>query len=426
MNILLINPNRFSNPPVIPIGLEYIAASIEQTKNHLIKILDLCFSNNPSEDLKQALLDKNYNLVGFTVRNIDSVIYKKNEFYLIEIAKLINIVRPKNIPIVIGGASCDADPIGLKEFLNVDYLIFGPGDVAILKLIESLENKIKINPIINGWEIGINPDLSRNPLKYFNYMQYFDKGGIAAFQTQVGCNGNCHFCFEKCTQISSRNPTIVIDDIITIIKSGFNDFHLADTEFNQNLVDSEKFLQILDEKLTKSRLKMNWAIYIKPKPVSKHLFDLFKKTGLNLITLSIESSEEMQRRNNYSFDDIDIIFELAKDRGIKIAIDMISGAPTETIRELEKAIRFFKLNPPKRVGINIIYRIYKNTDIYKYIVENIDNQKGYLLNSVDSIKNPIIPIFYKKFNENEIMEIIGDDPLFKMEGEESGVNYQRT
>ena len=45
MRVLLINPNRYQSPPVPPIGLEYIAASLEE-KGHHAKILDLCFSEN--------------------------------------------------------------------------------------------------------------------------------------------------------------------------------------------------------------------------------------------------------------------------------------------------------------------------------------------------------------------------------------------
>ena len=50
MKVLLINPNRYKFPPAPPIGLEYLAACLEQ-KGHTAEILDLCFSENIYEEI---------------------------------------------------------------------------------------------------------------------------------------------------------------------------------------------------------------------------------------------------------------------------------------------------------------------------------------------------------------------------------------
>ena len=80
-NILLVNPNRFKDPPVIPIGLEYIVDALEKA-NHHVDILDLCFSESPEEEITSILSEKSYNIVGFSIRNIDSLDYFNNEFFL--------------------------------------------------------------------------------------------------------------------------------------------------------------------------------------------------------------------------------------------------------------------------------------------------------------------------------------------------------
>ncbi len=45
MKVLLVNPNRYKSPPVPPIGLECIAACLEE-KRHEAEIIDACFSED--------------------------------------------------------------------------------------------------------------------------------------------------------------------------------------------------------------------------------------------------------------------------------------------------------------------------------------------------------------------------------------------
>ena len=59
MKILLINPNRYKYPPVIPAGIEYIIGSLSSSK-HEYAVIDLCFSINPKQDLINRI--KSYKL----------------------------------------------------------------------------------------------------------------------------------------------------------------------------------------------------------------------------------------------------------------------------------------------------------------------------------------------------------------------------
>ena len=54
MKLLLINPNRYHNPPVMPIGLEYLSGAVTAA-GHDVEVLDLCFSDKPMDELSKAL-----------------------------------------------------------------------------------------------------------------------------------------------------------------------------------------------------------------------------------------------------------------------------------------------------------------------------------------------------------------------------------
>ncbi|MHA1372601.1 MAG: hypothetical protein ACTSRA_23135 [Promethearchaeota archaeon] len=64
MKILLVNPNRIQQPPVIPIGLEYIGSSLLDN-GHGVEILDLCFEPEPSKKLANILEKMQFDAIGF-------------------------------------------------------------------------------------------------------------------------------------------------------------------------------------------------------------------------------------------------------------------------------------------------------------------------------------------------------------------------
>ena len=74
MNVTLINNNRYLSPPVVPTGLEYLVAPLEDT-GHRVSILDLSFSENPPGYITTFLDYSRPEIIGFPVRNIDSSIF---------------------------------------------------------------------------------------------------------------------------------------------------------------------------------------------------------------------------------------------------------------------------------------------------------------------------------------------------------------
>ncbi|MCX7679874.1 MAG: cobalamin-dependent protein [Spirochaetes bacterium] len=425
MKILLVNPNRFCKPPVVPIGLEYVASAVESMSTHALRVCDLCFADDPTKALLAELSADRYEIVGITVRNIDSVIAKGNQFFLDDIASFTNMVKRMGAVVVAGGAACDADPYAMKDYLNVDYVIRGPGEIAFVELANAIAEKRSMGCIINGWSYGIGETISRNPLKYFNYASYIAHGGIAAFQTSAGCPSRCHFCYERCTPLFFRNYDAVIDDLLTIIRAGYDHFHLADSEFNVSLEHACEFLKKLSLRLKQGGLTMRWALYMKPTPFSGELFDLLKETGAYLVTLSFESSLKEQARCGYSYRDVEIFLRECTARSIDVAVDMLSGAPGETIDEMKIAIEFFSHHRPSRVNINTAFRVYRNTPLFAHLCENFADEQRYVSDPKALKEKPLSPVFYQKFSDDDVRKIAGSDPLFAIEGEEKGVNYQR-
>ena len=111
MKILLINPNRYRTPPVPPLGLEYLENALRET-HHECRILDLCFSDDPLLALEEGINSFNPDIAGVTVRNIDTVLFHNNAFFLDDIKILVDHLKKRSIPVILGGSGYSFIPEG--------------------------------------------------------------------------------------------------------------------------------------------------------------------------------------------------------------------------------------------------------------------------------------------------------------------------
>ncbi len=418
LRILLINPNRMRSPPVIPIGLEYLTAPLEK-QGYDVRIVDLCFSSSPIEDLENYLRKEKFDIVGFSIRNIDSCIYFNNEYYLPEFKKLIDCVKPHKIPIILGGAGFSAMPNEILEYLQADYGIIGPGERAFPKFLEAWQADQLENKIFNGWNYGLDDDLIQLRAKRVDYQNYYSNEGIIGFSTHAGCQNQCPYCIEAGTRVSFRKIPNILKEIEHLVNLGYTHFHLCDSEFNSDLNYSIDFCNALAEK----SFPLKWTLYMKPFPYNEKLFRVLHESNAYLITLSVDSDKITQTLNNYSYDDLAKIIELCNKYKIEVAIDLLTGYPYETIDSTIEILKFFQKNRPKTVGISFYYRIYKNTSLENSIKNDPALQKK-LTRAYMEKENFLEPIFFSQYEQDDLEEIIAGDQLFRIAGVEAGVNYQ--
>lgn len=416
--ILLINPNRMLNPPVIPIGLEYLTTSLEK-QGHNVKILDLCFSSTPVQEIDNTLRKERFDIVGFSIRNIDSCIYFNNEYYLPEFKKLIDCVKQYKIPIILGGSGFSAMPNEILDYLQADYGIIGPGERAFPKFLESWQGGQVENNIINGWNYGLDDNVTHILAKNVNYQKYFANEGIAGFSTHIGCQNQCPYCIEASTNVSFRKIPNILREIENLVNLGYTHFHLCDSEFNTDLNFSIEFCEALANK----SMLLKWTLYMKPYPYNEKLFRVLHESNAYLITLSVDSDKITQALNNYSYDDLANIIDYCNKYKIELAIDLLTGYPYETIDSTKEMLKFFQKNRPKTVGISFYYRIYKNTPLEKSIKNDPILQKKLTRMYADK-ENFLEPIFFRQYKKRDLEELIADDDLFRIAGIEPGVNYQ--
>jgi radical SAM superfamily enzyme YgiQ (UPF0313 family) len=414
MHILLINPNRYKFPPVVPLGIEYLAGALENS-NHSYDVLDLCFSDDPVTDILNAFKKSKPGIVGFTIRQADTVLYQNNEFFLDEIKEYIKTCKALGYKVVAGGAGFSVMPREIMDFTGVDYGISGPGEIALVRLLDALQSGSPFQKLTDGYNDFTSSHYSFPRKKAFDYTKYLDNEGIIGFRTQIGCNGECIFCSEAGKKIIFHQPDDVGEEILKWKDMGYSRFHLCDSEFNLHLPHSVNVCKSIGEIAGVT----NWALYMKLHPFSDELFHHLSRSGAALLTLSLDTVNAGEKY----FEEISTFLTMANDHNIKVAIDLSTGYPHEEKDNLKAMLECLEKNPVETVGINAFYRIYPGTGLYRQIVTDpgLKNNIPGNISSGDFIR----PVFYNSFSVDELMEITGNSEKFRIEGFEKATNYQR-
>jgi tRNA A37 methylthiotransferase MiaB len=411
MNILLINPNRFTSPPVPPIGLEYTAGCLEQD-GHRTKIVDLCFSENIVNDLANAVKSFDPDIAGITVRNIDSVLYQDNEFYLNDIKEIVHYLKSSHgLKVLLGGTGLMTNPQAVLDYLEADYAFVGPAEEDLHSFLMKLGNSLPAEKIHYG---NCKPDFAcPRRSSSIDYEQYYQTGGIAGFETHKGCSSSCIYCLEANSRVAFKRPEDIVKEIRGFVDTGHNHFHLCDPEFNEDLDFSLTFC----EALKFSGMDLRWALYMKPANYNRKLFKLMKATGVYLITLTVDSFNKC----SLYWSDVEKIVFNAKSNGISLAVDFLAGFPYEEESVLVDCLDLFRRVQPDVVNINTYIRLYKTLKVTQTVIKD-RTLYAYLLGATDD-RAMIKPVFYNHINDNRMEELIQGDTIFKIAGKGKGVNY---
>jgi radical SAM superfamily enzyme YgiQ (UPF0313 family) len=413
MKILLINPNNYQSPPVPPIGLEHISGALERGR-HETEIVDLCFSGSPTKELDRTLNRFKPAIIGITVRNIDSVLYHANEFFLDGIGEIISHIKKMyGLKVIIGGSGVSANPGAVLAYLHADYAIAGPAEEKINDLLEEIGAGRDPGKVLYR-EYRYDLSCPRNTAG-IDYKKYYERGGMAGFETHKGCSSSCVYCLEANTNVSFKRSEDVVAEIRGFAEAGYRRFHLCDSEFNEDLDYCLDFCAALK----REGLDIDWAVYMKPANFNKRLFRLMKECGVSLITLTVDSWKKCPLYHS----DIEKIVFSARSNGLKVAVDFLGGFPYETEDTLLFYLDMFRRLQPDSVGINTHIRLYKSLQITKIIMKD-ESLKNNLVGHIED-STLLKPVFYNQISIDRLRELIGSDEMFRIEGLEKGVNYER-
>ena len=343
MNILLIQAYLGgTEPPVFPLGLSCIASSIE---GHAIKAFDPNVSKDPHQELIHMLKGFQPDVIGISLRDIDSTNTRKVIFYYRYFKEIIDLLKansPNHSKIIVGGSgfSMFASKI-MQDEPRIDFGVYLEGEKTFPELIRNLKDPHKVKGIFyrkNGRvlftgsrdhvDLNMLPAPDRTIIGIEPYIGIPDAIGV---ETKRGCALSCIYCiygFLNGKRYRLRTAEKVADEIESLVSdSGVRSFMFVDSVFNIPLSHAEAIC----EEMIKRRVHASWSAWFNEKYLTEEFVKLVRRAGCEKIMLSPDGFSD------------EVLFSLGKTMNKRDILETFNIL--RKIDEVEVCYNFFK-NPP--------------------------------------------------------------------------------
>jgi len=345
--IVLVKPNGRKglgfSVDVIPIGLEYIAASIEKEVDD-VHIVDMELEEQPF----QYFLDIfDPDLVGISMSATDHD----------EGLRLAKIANKSGVTTVMGGYHPTAIPDELLSYSQVDIIVRGEGELTMKELVQkgSPEGVLGIS-YKKGKRIIHNPDRPLIgdldslpfPARHLRRHKYKDRMNSNGREFDVitmsrGCWGRCSFCCEPYmskNRMRFRSPENIINELFEII-AFHNEKPLLIFVTDPHFMGDPKRIDHLCDLLQKNELNIVFSVMTRVDCIARYP-ELIKKTcnsGILSYELGFESpnqkdlndvkkgiTPDMQRR----------AAKILRDNGANVSGTFVIGLPGQSEEEIKQ------------------------------------------------------------------------------------------
>jgi len=344
MRTLLVNPPyAFSEVPIMPMGIAYIAGVLEHNGNE-VQILDLLVSRYSKEKIKRRLEEYQPDIVGLTSVTMNYPIASD----IIKHCKSVN----EDIITVIGGPHVTFCPVEtLNEAPWIDIVVRGEGEQTMLDIVsgKKLEDidgiAFRSDGIKLTGERRLIQDLDELPLParhLFPLSRYHALDVHASIIAGRGCPFNCIFCVGSKMggrRARYRNPKLVVDDIEQALACGFKEVNFEDDLLTLN----HRHVYAICDEITARGLKFNWSVFSRADTVNLELLRRMKEAGCTWMLYGVESGNQQildTAKKKITLEKIREGVRLGKEAGINVMASFIIGLPGETKETLKETDQF--------------------------------------------------------------------------------------
>ncbi len=390
MKCFLVDANIATSPyPVYPLGMSMVANALKKA-NHDVFQFDFLQSNSSYENLCSIIAEKQPEIIGISMRNIDNVNSLKEEKYTGVVKSIVKAIKSvTSSPVVLGGTAFSILPEKLLEVIGADFGIVGEGEELMVKLTSLIEaDKPPLQKIFKA-----KSDLKGTQIQRAYYDKdimnyYLENGSIANVQTKRGCIHRCVYCsypYLEGNKFRNRDIQETIDDIKFLqneckVKMIF----FTDSVFNDR---QGNYIKLLEE-MVRQNISIPWTAYIKPEKISQSTIKLMKKTGVRGVEIGSDGASDESLAGlgkSFRFKDVIECNKNFADNKVATANFFMFGCPNETISSVMDGIdNIIKL----KQTVSFIFqgiRILPNTKLY-----NIALEQGV----IDQDNDLLEPVYY--------------------------------
>ena len=287
------------------------------------------------KDAIKTITKENPDIVGLSVNQVTL----KSALMIAKLIKQHN----SNIKVVFGGPYIT---ITQPKFDNVDSIIIGEGEEALLEYCKNPKPKI-ISNRINDLNSLPFPDRDNLLLKG----KHIEYGHMI---TGRGCPFNCIFCASK--KIWGNSVRLrSVDNVVKEMNEIENKYHTNQYLFRDDTftISKKRTIEFCD-RIKNSNYR--WQCDTRIDNLSYDILTRMKNSGCYGIRIGVESGNERMLNfinKKITKDKVRQVVKDCKNIGINITTYFIVGLPTETNNEVIDTINFIKELDPNDVSISI-------------------------------------------------------------------------
>ncbi len=342
---------------VYPLGLAYLKGCLNE---HVVDAVDLNTAENPYSDLSERLRAFQPDIVGISLRNIDSTNKGIVQFYYAHLKEMIDIVAAVSTArIIIGGSgfSIFAETI-MKDEPRIDLGVYLEGEHTFPALLKNLDEPEKVpgvfywkngNVLFSGppdvtlFDADVKPDFSVLPMG-----PYRAADNAVGVETKRGCAFNCIYCiypFLNGHRYRLKSPVAIVDEIEDLVcRHGISQFMFVDSVFNVPL----KHATAICEEMIDRRLNVTWSAWLTEKNLNRQFIRTIVKAGCRLVIFSPDAMDdevlEILGKNICRRDILDALNLVAEQDELEIGFNFFKNPPGQNLNNFLRILIFIVKN----------------------------------------------------------------------------------
>ncbi len=425
MNVIFIQPDfpeTRAYDSIFPFGYACMGAVL-QREGHRVEYVCPAAKHLGMENVVDYIARSNANLIG-----IGGLLP-----YLSAIIKLVGMiksVRP-DIPVVLGGMMATYTPELVLRKARADFCIAGEGEIALLKLVNNLENGEDYSSIpglvferdgqivnngmgeIMPLEDIPMPNWDDFPMDYYLYGDWYlpkysrtRNERVFSWLLSRGCPMKCNFCASGC-KARYKKVDRAMAELCEIVELFDPDYLLLTDNF---LLHNRKYITEFCEALIANRFRFRFSMTGRFDIVEPQLLALMKKAGCQVIFYGLEcANNEILNfmKKNITVEQAIKGIELTKRAGIYPMVSIMFGQPGETVEDFLNSLTIALTttdakDPVPNVASVMSLLTFPGTEIYKYAKEH-----GYFADDEDYWKKygNTFRINYTKYTEITVEQL---------------------
>ncbi len=385
MKVLLISENRCTDNLVpYPLGLAYIAAAAREA-GHEVTALDMMFSADPLADLESAITEREPDVIGLSLRNIDNQDIRNPVTFMPWVKEVVETIRARSqVPVILGGTGFTLFPGQCLEYLGLEMGIVGEGEETFPALLERLAGRrdpagmpgviLRRDGRIIPGPSPARPDFATLPLpdrdvvdvRPYRWSPVAESTYLANLEARRGCHMRCIYCpnpLIEGREMRLRPLEAVADELASLERDyGLPAAMFVDALFNYPL---DYTLELCDA-IASRGTTIRWACSLNPSFYDPRLAPAMRRAGCMGVSLGNESGSEdtlAALRKDFSKADAARMIRQIKDAGLRVVCFLLLGGPGETRETVQESVAFLDELAPDQVTVTVGIRIYPGCEL---------------------------------------------------------------